>query len=339
MERVLLFITLLLRQVMNNQISIKEKMNQWGKTGIPFLFIIDFELNKPLIFKIEEIDPQKLLYNINGKTNSKSRLKTIKNFDLIKHPESYEDYLVKFTRVKNEIELGNSYLLNLTCSTPVNTGFSLKDVFLNSKSKYNIWFDEKFVCFSPETFVTIHNGVIRSFPMKGTIDAMIPDAEKVILNDPKETAEHYTIVDLIRNDLSMVSKNVRVERFRYIDVIETNEKCLLQVSSEICGNLDDDYKSHLGDILFELLPAGSVSGAPKKKTVGIISTVEGSERGYYTGVFGIFDGDNLDSGVMIRFIENKNGNYFYRSGGGITAFSDPLSEYKEMIDKIYVPVI
>ena len=241
--------------------------------------------------------------------------------------------------MKNEIELGNSYLLNLTCSTPVNTGFSLKDVFLNSKSKYSIWFDEKFVCFSPETFVTIHNGVIRSFPMKGTIDAMIPDAEKVILNDPKETAEHYTIVDLIRNDLSMVSKNVRVERFRYIDVIETNEKSLLQVSSEICGNLDDDYKSHLGDILFELLPAGSVSGAPKKKTVGIISTVEGSERGYYTGVFGIFDGDNLDSGVMIRFIENKNGNYFYRSGGGITAFSDPLSEYKEMIDKIYVPVV
>jgi para-aminobenzoate synthetase component I len=324
---------------MNNQISIKEKMNQWGKTGIPFLFIIDFELRKPLIFKIEETNPKKLLYNINGKTNSKSRLKTIKNFDLIKHPESYEEYLVKFTRVKNEIELGNSYLLNLTCSTPVNTGFSLKDVFLNSKSKYSIWFDEKFVCFSPETFVTIHNGVIRSFPMKGTIDAMIPDAGKVILNDPKETAEHYTIVDLIRNDLSMVSKNVRVERFRYIDVIETNEKSLLQVSSEICGNLDDDYKSHLGDILFELLPAGSICGAPKKKTVGIISTVEGSERGYYTGVFGIFDGYNLDSGVMIRFIENKNGNYFYRSGGGITAFSNPQSEYKEMIDKIYVPVV
>jgi len=175
--------------------------------------------------------------------------------------------------------------------------------------------------------------------MKGTIDASIPDAEKVIMEDQKETAEHYTIVDLIRNDLSMVSKHVRVERFRYIDVIETNEKRLLQVSSEICGNLDDDYKSHLGDILFELLPAGSISGAPKKKTVGIISTVEGSERGYYTGVFGIFDGYNLDSGVMIRFIEYKNGKYYYRSGGGITAFSDPVSEYKEMIDKIYVPSV
>jgi len=314
-------------------------MNRWGKKGIPFLFIIDFELIKPLIFRIEDIDPKKLLYNINGNTNGKSGLKPIKNFDLVKHPESYEDYLVKFKRVKNEIEFGNSYLLNLTCSTPINISSSLKELFLNGKSKYSIWFDEMFVCFSPETFVIINNGDIKSFPMKGTIDAGIPDAEKVIMEDPKEIAEHYTIVDLLRNDLSMVSKNVRVERFRYIDVIETNEKHLLQVSSEICGNIGDDYKSHIGDILFELLPAGSICGAPKKKTVDIISTVEGSERGYYTGVFGIFDGHNLDSGVMIRFIENNNGNYFYRSGGGITAFSDPLSEYKEMIDKIYVPAV
>ncbi len=324
---------------MNNKISIKEQMNQWGEKGIPFLFIIDFELRKPLIFNLEDIDPKKLLYNINGKTNHTGSINPTKNFDLVKHPESYEDYLVKFTRVKKEIELGNSYLLNLTCSTPIDISFSLKDVFLICKSKYSIWLDEKFVCFSPETFVTINKCEISSFPMKGTIDAMIPDAEKVILNNQKETAEHYTIVDLIRNDLSMVSKNVRVERFRYIDVIETSEKRLLQVSSEIRGDLDDDYKSHLGDILIKLLPAGSVSGAPKKKTTEIIAAAEGSKRGYYTGVFGVFDGHNLDSGVMIRFIENKNGNYIYRSGGGITAFSDPLSEYKEMIDKIYVPAV
>jgi len=248
-------------------------MNRWGGKGIPFLFIIDFELRKPLVFNLEEIDPKKLLYNINGKTNHTDSINPTKNFDLVKHPESYEDYLVKFTMVKKEIEQGNSYLLNLTCTTPINIGFSLKDVFLNSKSKYSIWLDEKFVCFSPETFVTINKCSIRSFPMKGTIDATIPDAEKVILNDPKETAEHYTIVDLIRNDLSMVSKNVRVERFRYIDIIETSEKHLLQVSSEICGILNDDYKSHLGDILFKLLPAGSVSGAPKKKTIIIMTSI------------------------------------------------------------------
>jgi para-aminobenzoate synthetase component 1 len=175
--------------------------------------------------------------------------------------------------------------------------------------------------------------------MKGTIDAKIPDAEKVILDDNKETAEHYTIVDLIRNDLNSVSKRVRVERFRYIDTIVTNEKNLLQVSSEVCGELEKNYLSHIGDIIFALLPAGSISGAPKRKTIEIIAAIEGRDRGYYTGIFGIFDGHNLDSGVMIRFIEKSGTSYIYYSGGGITSFSDPLSEYQEMIDKIYVPIV
>jgi len=99
------------------------------------------------------------------------------------------------------------------------------------------------------------------------------------------------------------------------------------------------YASSLGDIIFTLLPAGSVSGAPKKKTTEIIASAEGMTRGYYTGVAGIFDGRDLNSFVMIRFIEKRDDSYFYRSGGGITSFSDPLSEYNEMIDKIYVPVI
>ncbi len=246
---------------------------------------------------------------------------------------------MKFTLVKNEIALGNSFLLNLTCSTPVDTKSTLQEIFRMSNARYKIWLNDEFVCFSPEPFVKISNGKIRSFPMKGTIDAAIPDAQKVILNDPKETAEHYTIVDLIRNDLSMVSQRVRVERFRYFDTINTNEKRLLQVSSEICGDLEEGYQASLGDIIFALLPAGSVSGAPKKKTTEIIASAEGIPRGYYTGIAGLFDGRNLDSGVMIRFIEKRADKYFYRSGGGITSFSDPLSEYNEMIDKIYVPVI
>jgi para-aminobenzoate synthetase component I len=175
--------------------------------------------------------------------------------------------------------------------------------------------------------------------MKGTIDASIQDAEQVILNDVKETAEHYTIVDLIRNDLNSVSKQVRVERFRYIDTIVTHEKKLLQVSSEVCGVLDKNYLSQIGDIIFALLPAGSVSGAPKSKTLEIIKATEERERGYYTGIFGIFDGYNLDSGVMIRYIEKSSKGYVYYSGGGITSFSNPLSEYQEMIDKIYVPFV
>lgn len=319
--------------------SIKEQMNTWAEAGIPFLFIIDFEQKKPLIFRLGEIDPQRLLFNINGITNCNNHINLQKELQLLKYPEKFEDYLIKFNRVKDEIDFGNSYLLNLTCSTPVDLNLTLMEVYLVSKARYKIWYEEQFVCFSPEIFVTIHDGIIRSFPMKGTIDATKPDAEQLILTDHKEIAEHYTIVDLIRNDLNSVSGRVRVERFRYLDTIVTNEKKLLQVSSEVSGVLDKNYLSHIGDIIFALLPAGSVSGAPKRKTVEIIAATEGRDRGYYTGIFGIFDGHDLDSCVMIRFIEKSEAGYLYYSGGGITSFSDPSSEYKEMIDKIYVPIV
>jgi len=314
-------------------------MNEWAGAGIPFLFIIDFEQAKPLIFRLDEIDPGFLLYDINGSSNSQGQTRRESPVKLARYPEAYADYLVKFNIVKNEIALGNSFLLNLTCSTPLDLNSTLLEIFHTSSARYKIWLNEEFVCFSPEPFVRISDGKIRSYPMKGTIDASIPDAENVILNDGKETAEHYTIVDLIRNDLSIVAKRVRVERFRYFATINTNEKRLLQVSSEICGELEEGFAASLGDIIFTLLPAGSVSGAPKKKTTEIIAAAEGIPRGYYTGITGLFDGRDLDSCVMIRFIEKRDGSYFYRSGGGITSFSDPLSEYNEMIDKIYVPVI
>ena len=352
-------------------------MNEWGGAGIPFLFMIDFEQVKPLIFRLDEIDPGYLLYDLNGVSNTGDYEEDVNQLQqdpgaesgrlpqqgsdpesgrqprprprlegdpasgprprLIRHPESYGEYLRKFNMVMHEIALGNSFLLNLTCSTPVDINVSLREIFHASTARYRLWLNDEFVCFSPEIFVSIINGKIRSYPMKGTIDAAIPDAESVIINDTKETAEHYTIVDLIRNDLGMVAKHVRVKRFRYFDLIKTDSGNLLQVSSEICGELDKGYQSALGDIIFSLLPAGSVSGAPKKKTTEIIAAVEGIPRGYYTGIIGIFDGHNLDSGVMIRFIEKRSDGYFYRSGGGITSFSDPQSEYREMIDKIYVP--
>lgn len=319
--------------------NIKELMNTWSGRGVPFLFIIDFEQQKPLIFRLNEIDPAKILFEVNGFTNNPGYKATHKKFRLVKHPEKYEEYLLKFNRVQDEISYGNSYLLNLTCATPIELNLTLRDVFLRSNARYKLWVDEEFVCFSPEIFVTIHDGIIRSFPMKGTIDASINGAENLILNDPKESAEHYTIVDLIRNDLNAVSNHVRVERFRYIETIATHDKSLLQLSSEICGELNNNYLRHIGDILFSMLPAGSVSGAPKKKTTEIIREVEKCDRGYYTGIFGIFDGNKLDIGVMIRFIEKRNNNYIFRSGGGITSLSSPETEYREMIDKIYVPFV
>ena len=153
----------------------------------------------------------------------------------------------------------------------------------------------------------------------------------------KEKAEHYTIVDLIRNDLSMVSDKVRVTKFRYIDRLKTNFGEILQVSSEVEGTLRDGYTAHLGDIIFTLLPAGSISGAPKERTVQIIRSAETYDRGFYTGIAGIFDGENLDSTVLIRFIEEQDGRKYFKSGGGITFMSDARAEYEEMISKVYVP--
>jgi para-aminobenzoate synthetase component 1 len=195
----------------------------------------------------------------------------------------------------------------------------------------------EFVVFSPETFIRITEGVISSYPMKGTIDAHIPNAESILLGNPKELAEHHTIVDLIRNDLNIVAKKVHVEKFRYIEEINTNFKKLLQVSSRITGVLAPDYASHIGDILFRMLPAGSVTGAPKKRTVEIIREAEIYNRGYYSGVLGYFDGSALDSGVMIRFIEENDDGKVFKSGGGITFRSVVDEEYQEMIDKVYVP--
>jgi len=145
------------------------------------------------------------------------------------------------------------------------------------------------------------------------------------------------IVDLLRNDLSIVSRDVKVEEFRYITEIEAGDKKLLQVSSHISGYVGNNWHENIGTILKSILPAGSISGAPKKSTLEIIDDVEEYERGFFSGVFGLYDGETLDSGVMIRFIEKIADSYLYKSGGGITLDSEVKLEYNELQDKIYLP--
>ena len=311
-----------------------KKMNEYGKERIPFLFIIDFEMEKPIIMKIEETKNEGIEFLL-GETQHKFFNKEIV-FE--KYPITFSGYKYAFDYVIGKIGNGYSYLTNLTFPTEIKTNLTLNDIFHFSSARYKLLVKNRFVVFSPECFVKIEAGTISSFPMKGTIDASIPNAEEIILNDEKELAEHITIVDLIRNDLSIVASNVHVEKFRYIEKIKTNGKDLLQVSSKIVGNLAADYLNNLGEIIFAMLPAGSISGAPKKKTVEIIQEAEKGKRGYYTGVFGYFDGEILDSAVMIRFIEKTDEGLFYRSGGGITYMSNAESEYLELIDKVYVPI-
>ena len=317
-------------------------LNEWGRQRAPFLFIVDFEMQKPLAFKISEIDEKEILFDINGITNNKTKQELSGKDELIflvdYSSNSFDEYQLKFDLVKHHLNQGDSFLTNLTVKTKIETNKTLRELFFLSEARYKLWYREEFLVYSPEIFIQIRDQRIFSYPMKGTIDAAIPNAKEIILTDEKELAEHVTIVDLIRNDLSIVAEAVRVTKFRYIEEVKTNAKNLLQVSSEIQGNLKPNYCEAIGSLLFSLLPAGSISGAPKKKTLEIIQNSELDRRGYYTGVFGYFDGKNLDAGVMIRFIENSPEGFFYRSGGGITTQSVVEQEYQEAINKIYAPV-
>ena len=311
----------------NEAISI---INGLGKSQEPFSFYCDFLgehwciEERPHSFKLEINKPSKASFSPSS------------TFE--KQPIQLEQFKVAFDYVVNQINIGNSFLTNLTFETPITTNLSLEEIFEYASAKYKLIVPDQFVVFSPETFVRIYDGYIFSYPMKGTIDATIPNAEHIIMNDLKERAEHVTIVDLIRNDLSQVADQVEVSRFRFIDQLETNDKKLLQVSSEVKGSLSSDWKESLGNILGNLLPAGSISGAPKPETIKIIQTAENYQRGFYTGICGHFDGQSLDTGVMIRFIKKVDGQLFYCSGGGITSSSQLEKEYQEMLDKVYLPL-
>ena len=366
--------------------EIIDKINRLASQDEPFLFVINYQGDKAFIRLLSDIIPEECLFDFEGRgnfshawketwkegTSEKETWKKETSEEEISEttwqiePPLYEDYERSFNIVKSNIMAGNSYLTNLTCRVPVSCNLSLEEIFHRAKGKYKLLLRRSenltpFVCFSPETFVRIKGGRIYSYPMKGTLDASLPNAEKQLMEDRKEAAEHATIVDLIRNDLSRVAENVRVDKYRYIDVLHTNKGDILQTSSEISGRLPEDYPQHLGEILDAQLPAGSITGAPKDKTMQIIHEAEGYDRGFYTGIMGIYDQGELNSAVMIRFIEEETSpvdfetdgeknfkasegkgdeasrKLYFKAGGGITSKSNCRREYEEVIQKIYLP--
>jgi len=310
-------------------------------------FLIDFDGN---IF-IDEVNKLQNIYfsfpNYSS-TNSLIHPSTHPPIYLHKHPISFEEYKIAFDKVIEEIKKGNTYLLNLTFPTKIETNLNLKEIYNIAKAPFKLYFKNKFVCFSPERFVKIKNNKIYTYPMKGTIDASIPNAKEKILNNIKEMAEHTMVVDLLRNDLGIIGKNIKVNKFRFIDKIKAGKKELLQVSSEIEATLPKNWGENWLEMISKLLPAGSITGTPKKKTVEIIKKTENYNRGFYTGIFGITDEKTfLDSAVIIRYIENKHitssanpplHSFSYKSGGGITIDSNALEEYEELIKKVYIPI-
>lgn len=167
--------------------EIIDKINRLANQDEPFLFVINYQGDKAFIRQLSDINPEECLFDFEGRGNSSDEMKN--NSEKIAEiswqiaPPLYEDYERSFDIVKNNIMAGNSYLTNLTCKVPVSCNLSLEDIFHRAKGKYKLLLRRKrnltpFVCFSPETFVRIKNGRIYSYPMKGTLDASLPDAEK-----------------------------------------------------------------------------------------------------------------------------------------------------------------
>lgn len=317
----------------------RKLINDAHRRERPFFFALDYELERGIFLEGEELESGGVLFKVGSRTNAPADARKLPHAacaEITPHPVPYREYLEKFETVMRAIRRGDSFLANLTIRTPVSCPLSLREIFGASESPYALCVPGDFVCFSPETFVKIEGGEIRSNPMKGTAECSGPGSLARLMGDEKELREHRTIVDLIRNDLSRVARRVRVARFRYAEIVErAGRPPIIQTSSEIRGTM---RPAPLGDALFEMLPAGSVSGAPKLRTVAALREAEGGPRGFYSGVFGFFDGENLDSAVAIRFIEKSGGGLFFRSGGGITGLSSPEGEYREAVDKIYLNI-
>lgn len=314
------------------------EMDELSLQKVPYFFVIDFLTENVEIYKESEIEKSGLLIDFQTFSTAKNKQELHKKIEWKSFPETLESFKSGFDKVQQNIRLGNSYLTNYTRKTRIETNLTLEEIFYHSNAKYKVFYKDFFVFFSPETFVKIIDGKILTYPMKGTIDASLENAAETLKNDKKEKAEHYTVVDLLRNDLSMVADEVKVDKFQHIDFIKTQQKDLYAMSSEISGNLKTEFRGKVGSIMKKLLPAGSILGAPKPKTLEITLKAEGYDRGYYTGVCGWFDGENLDSCVMIRFIEKENSTLYFKSGGGITHMSRLEDEYQEMKNKIYVPI-
>lgn len=271
---------------------------------------------KDIVCEISEAEKRGLKFKFDAKFKGKI------SYKLKKFPIKFKIYHKAFKKVQDAMKNGDCELLNLCFPTPFKSDLKLKEIYRYSSAPLKIMLKNNFVCFTPEIFVEIENGVIKTFPMKGTIDAKIKNAEEKLLNDKKEFDEQMMVTKLMQNDLSAVASSVEIKKFRYF--------------SEICGILNEHYLQNFGDLFEKILSAGFISGAPKDKTCEIIQKNELVKRGFYSGVFIYFDGKILRSFVMIRFVQKISKNKFrFFSGGGITFKSKAKKEFYEFNKKAY----
>lgn len=188
---------------------------------------------------------------------------------------------------------------------------------------------------SPETLVKLEKGILHTFPLAGTRPRGVSDEEdkaleKELLADEKELAEHNMLVDLGRNDLGKISKfgTVQVEKLHSIE----RYSHVMHIGSTVRGEIRDENDAL--DAINAVLPAGTLSGAPKIRACQLIGELENNKRGIYGGAIGYIDfSGNMDTCIAIRLIYKKNDTVFVRSGAGIVADSDPEKEFTECLNK------
>lgn len=188
---------------------------------------------------------------------------------------------------------------------------------------------------SPETLVKLENGVLHTFPLAGTRPRGKSREEDIalereLLSDEKERAEHNMLVDLGRNDIGRISRFGSVEVEKYMSIERFSH--VMHIGSTVRGELSD--KHHQLDAIDAILPAGTLSGAPKLRACEIINELENNKRGIYGGAIGYIDfTGNLDTCIAIRIAFKKKGKVFVRSGAGIVVDSVPENEFQECINK------
>lgn len=188
---------------------------------------------------------------------------------------------------------------------------------------------------SPETLVKLENGILHTFPLAGTrprgkTEAEDQALEAELLADEKELAEHNMLVDLGRNDLGKISRfgSVKVEKLHSVE----RYSHVMHIGSTVRGEIKENFDAL--DAVSAVLPAGTLSGAPKIRACQLINELEHNKRGIYGGAIGYIDfTGNMDTCIAIRIAYKKNGNVFVRSGAGIVADSVPEKEYEECINK------
>ncbi len=253
-----------------------------------------------------------------------------------------DEYKKEVEITKNHIKEGNIFQLVLSNRIEADYEGSLFDTYRTLRtlnpSPYMFYFssgDIEMAGASPETLVKVTNGEVRTFPLAGTRprgkdDEEDKKLEKELLADEKELSEHNMLVDLGRNDLGKICKYGSVKVEKYMEIQKYSH--VMHIGSTVYGKIREDKDAV--DAIEAVLPAGTLSGAPKIRACKIINKLENNKRGVYGGAIGYLDfSGNMDMCIAIRLAFKKNGKVFIRSGAGIVADSVPENEFKECINK------